>query len=740
MANRYWVGITGTWNTSSTTVWSDAAPLSLATASCSGTTLTTTGSPALVVGMTVWSSTFVSLGTITGGSGNTWTVSTGGTYASQTMIAATTGASVPTAADNVFFTRPSTNYTVVLTGALTCNNFNKTGASTVFTGTGTLAVSGSFSLIDATSWSATGAFTFNATTTGNTIATNGTFLSASIDFIGAGGDWTLGSALSTSGSVTVTRGTFTTNNYAVTATSLSSNNSNTRTINLGSSTLTLNGAPITFTNSTGLTLNAGTSRITCSASSPTFNGGGNTFYDVSFTASNSLTTSINGANTFNNLTIAGRNVSQINAVSIQLDQVINGTLTLSAGSSAPARTFLFGFGGATRTLTVNNFAAGSADVDFQNIAIAGAAAPIYGTRFGDCKGNSGITFSAAKTVYWNNAASTNWSSTVWAATPGGTSSSVYFPLAQDTAVFTSTAPTSASTITVNANYNIGTIDMSARTSNTMTLTTGVTTPTIYGNWINGTGITLAGSGVITFGGRGTQTITSAGKAFPQPLTINSLGGSVVLQDALSLSGTSGIQFTCGTFDANGYNVTLPSFLTNGSLARTIAFGSGTWTISGAGSIWQANSTNLTTTGTGIVSLTSASAKTFAGGDIQTYPTLNQGGVGPMTITGSNKFANITNTAVGSVRFTGGTTNEFTNFNLNGTSTAARLTLGSTTTTQAILKKPSTWFMGSGSLDGGNNTGLVFVSGGGIDFLSVSYIDGQVAIPTVTYSGNFFAFF
>jgi len=102
MADRYWVGGTGTWGSSQTTNWSAATVLSF-TASCTGTTLTTVGSPALVAGMTVFSSTHVSLGTIVSGSVNTWVVTIGGTYGSQSMSAATVGASVPTAADNVFF-------------------------------------------------------------------------------------------------------------------------------------------------------------------------------------------------------------------------------------------------------------------------------------------------------------------------------------------------------------------------------------------------------------------------------------------------------------------------------------------------------------------------------------------------------------------------------------------------------------------------------------------------------------
>ena len=66
--------------------------------------------------------------------------------------------------------------------------------------------------------------------------------------------------------------------------------------------------------------------------------------------------------------------------------------------------------------------AGAADYDFRDIAISGGAAPISGTRFGDAKGNSGITFPAAKTVYWMLTGGGNWGATgtgAWAASSGG---------------------------------------------------------------------------------------------------------------------------------------------------------------------------------------------------------------------------------------------------------------------------------------------------------------------------------
>ena len=331
-------------------------------------------------------------------------------------------------------------------------------------------------------------------------------------------------------------------------------------------------------------------------------------------------------------------------------------------------------------------------------------------------------------------------------TSGGTSTQAAFPLAQDTAVFTATYP-STGNIILNAGYNIGSIDWSARTVSNISLSTGTVSPVIYGNWIGGTGLTNAGTGQITFSGRGSQTISSVGIPFTQGITVNSPGGSVTLLDAFSTSRNSigALVVTQGTFDANNYNVTLSgsagTFISSVSNTRTVAIGSGTWTIvASSPNAWNAtNATNLTITGTGTINLTSASPKTFVGGGIQTYPTINQGGAGALYINGSNKFTDITNTAIGSVLFAGGTTNEFGAFNLNGTSTAARLTLGSTNTTQAILKKPTAWNIGTGSLNGGNNTGLSFTAGDN-NFLSVSYINGQVTSPAVTYSGNFFLFF
>jgi hypothetical protein len=687
MANRYWVGGTGTWNTASTTNWSDTS----------------------------------------GGSG---------------------GFSVPTVADSVFFDQAGT-YTVTMTGALACLDITVSAGTVTFaTGTSpTLSIAGSMSLLAGTVWNSTGAVTFSAASGARTITTNGVTVNTTNFQIGPTGGpstatFTLGSAL-TLGSTTIlgfASGTFDTSssgNYTISTYQFSSNNTTARTINLNGSTVNISfpsNVAFNLATTTNLTFNAGTSQINLSGATTGIASGGLTFYNVSCTSVASTGVTITGANTFNNLTFTGRTTVGITPVTFSASQTISGTLTVSEGTASAFRNFLASDTlGTTRTLTCA--AVSLTDADFRDITIAGAAAPASGTRFGDCKGNSGITFPAAKTVYYRQTGSANWGATgsgSWSATSGGALDATQFPLAQDTAVFpAATYPASGSTTTINGAYNIGTIDMSLRTSNTMTLATGSNTPAIYGNWINGTGTTLSGSGRITYAGRGAQTIRSEGKTFTQATTINSLGGSVTLQDAwVTSSGTTNNnpQLLAGTFDANGYNVTnagtgtYVAFASTGTLARTVAIGSGTWTLSGSGSQWNVTGSNITVTGSGTISLTSASTKTFSGGGIQTYPTLNQGGTGNLTITGNNKFISLTDSSTGSVFLTSGTTTEVSTLGLQG-SVGSLLTLNSTGTGNAILRSADPIIVGANSVNAGNVSGVFFIQGP-IDYLSLSNISAR----------------
>jgi hypothetical protein len=638
--NVYWVGGSGTWDTSSTTNWS----------------------------------------TSSGGAG---------------------GAPVPTTNDAVVFDQAGT-YTVTMTGALNCNNITVSAGTVTFaTGTSpTLNISGSMSLIAGTVWNSTGNITFSSTVSGQVATTNNIAIAGSIAFNSS--TYSLGSAITSSSTM---RGTgildTTSNNYAITAVSFIPDSPG--YLKLNGSTCTLSGAsPIS-----GNLYLAGTSQINCTNSSAVISGNSTTFYNVALTSTTVGFKQISGGITFNNLTLANPSSPGVSVFQVFAGtNTINGTFTVSVGASAACRTFIQStVVNTARTLTCAS--ASFTDVDFRDISIAGAAAPVSGTRLGDCKGNSGITFPAAKTVYYGQTGSSSWGtagSGSWALTSGGALDATAFPLAQDTAVFpAATYPASGSTTTLNNTYNLGTIDMSLRTTNTMTLNaTGTSSVAnyVYGNWVNGTGITLSGAGQISFGGRTTQQITSAGATFTQSFSLQSPGGTLTLQDALTTSTANNpaLQNAGGTLDLNGKTLTLSNalgaiFIGSSTISCNLTFNGGTLVINGSGTAFFGNSSFTTTagTGTGTISLTSASAKTFTGNNTTYNCTLNQGGAGALTITGANTFSNITNTysATGatSILFTAATTSTFTNWNASGTA-GKLLTISSATAATHTLSKAS----------------------------------------------------
>jgi hypothetical protein len=108
----------------------------------------------------------------------------------------------------------------------------------------------------------------------------------------------------------------------------------------------------------------------------------------------------------------------------------------------------------------------------------------------------------------------------------------------------------------------------------------------------------------------------------------------------------------------------------------------------SGATFTASGSNLTTSGSGTISMTSASSKTFAGGGFS-YPTLNQGGAGALVITGANTFANMTNTVQpATITFPASTTTTVSAFNVNGTAGNLMTLNSSTPGTRATLNKTS----------------------------------------------------
>lgn len=570
MADRYWVGGSGTWDATTTTNWSATS----------------------------------------GGAG---------------------GASAPTSADNVIFDANSNTgtsaFTVTVTGTsvapASCLNFSTGGAGGALDGVMTIAtaiantidVYGSLTFpVTNLAFSQSGAssiFRFRSTTTGNTVTTNGIDVgNLGFTFDGVGGEWTLGSAFlttTTTRGINVFNGTFNTANYNLTMGPLNVTQVGTQTINLGSSTITIGGSattPVNFVETAGLTFNAGTSQITCTAAPPTFVGGGQTFYNVSFTNALAGTTTITGANTFNNLTQTSRSGNGIRFFSISANQTVSGTLTLGAANTSIRRIQVQSdLIGTQRTITLNGSLATLADCDFRDVATAGSVGTWTGTRLGNGLNNSGITFDAAKTVYWNLAAGGNWSATAWALSSGGAVNTNNFPLAQDKAIIENTGLNTSATITIDNNWWTGELDISTR-SNAMTLANTTTTPRFYKNVTLSSSVTMTGTGAWNFFGQGvTQILDTNTATFTPPITIDSPSGTLQLAENTTCSAT--VTLTRGTLDLNNNVLTANAFSSSNSNTRVIAFGTGNITLTGnAATIWTtATSTNFSYTGTPTVNCT-----------------------------------------------------------------------------------------------------------------------------------------
>ena len=265
-------------------------------------------------------------------------------------------------------------------------------------------------------------------------------------------------------------------------------------------------------------------------------------------------------------------------------------------------------------------------------------------------------------------------------------------------------------------------------------------------------MTLTASGfTLTFAAtNGTQQITTNAKTIDFLLTFNGVGGTFQLQDALTMGSTRTATLTNGTLDLNGFTYTVGTAFTTATGTKNLTFNGGTLVCPAATTTAFNNAvpTNFTTTagtGTGTISMTAATAKTFVGGSSTFNCTLNQGGAGTLTITGSNNtFSNITNTVQpASILFTAGTTSTFTNFSLSGTA-GNLITIGSVTAASHTLSKASGtvssdylsisrstatggagWYAGANSTDGGNNSGWVFTA---------------PPAPPATATGNFLMFF
>ena len=476
MADRYWRGGTGTWDTTTTTNWSATS----------------------------------------GGSG---------------------GASVPTASDNVIFDQSAT-YNVTMTGALACLSITVSAGTVSFiTGTTpTLQVNGSMSLVSGTVWTSTGAITFNSTTTGQTITTNGTTMSGAITFNGTGGGWTLGSALTTLATLTttLTAGALSLNNFNLTTGIFSSTNSNTRSIAFGTGNIIL-----TITTAASTVVSMAIATGFTYTSSGTF-GSGTGCFQATMSATRTFTFGTTGGSTSNapNLYLdSGASVATITTAG-WWNEINFGTTSFTIGTTNLNLNSLYSVNSTAVLTTLTATMVGTGTVD--NNATIG---PLV------------INSTNGTTTIADNATTNVTTCTI-------TSGTLYLPSSASTLTCSSTFTMNGGTLN-----NLGVINCTTFTlgAATYTMSTGTITPST-------SFVTNNASSAFTYSGGTLSTVA----------TFTQTAGNVTFNKSYSLTVTGTYTLTAGALTlAPSVNLSTGIFSSTGAGTRSIGFGSTLTTASGS---------------------------------------------------------------------------------------------------------------------------------------------------------------
>lgn len=537
-------------------------------------------------------------------------------------------------------------------------------------------------------------------------------------------------------------GTFDTGSNNISVSTFNYSGSGTKTLTLGSSTITATSTSVAWNTGTAsnLTLNANTSTILLTGASASFThstGVSKTFNNITFTGGG--TNTITGIFSVGTLTYTGTAV-KTNSLTLSNNITVTAELKIN-GNSVINRVLFAGFTVGT-AITITNTGAtmtNSTNVDFRDITLGTSAnlSAITGGS-GDAGGNTNITFTTADDNYWIGGTG-NWSTTgEWSTSTGGAADG-RVPLPQDTAIFDANSFSAGSQTVTQDMPRIGSVNWTGST-NTPTWNINTVSFSIYGSVTLIADMAFVESGSTkTFRGRGSHTLTSAGYTWTpnsSGLILDAPGGTLTLQDALSIGTNRPFTITNGTFNANNFNVTVGSISSNNSNTRAITMGTGTWTLTNSGTVWTTSTiTGLTFSGANsTISMTdvSTTAKTFAGGGL-TFGAISitsDGSAGTTTFTGANTFSGMTIGAGGakSIVLPGSATTVITSSTGLGNGTnliTFTASAGSATISSAsgnfcwdyvsLTNIPSTggasFYAGptTNSTDGGGNTGWTFSS-------------------------------
>lgn len=163
-----------------------------------------------------------------------------------------------------------------------------------------------------------------------------------------------------------------------------------------------------------------------------------------------------------------------------------------------------------------------------------------------------------------------------------------------------------------------------------------------------------------------QTVSMTGAGSTTTLSSGTLNAGTLTRTGLALA-HSGSNMTIGSG-----GVSAATYTFSGSTACTISMGSGTWTVSGTGTVWNNTNSSITwTPGTSTIAITdtSASTKTFTGNGA-TYAAITVSGAaanGTLTFSEGNTFTTFTAQPDASLIFTISTTTTVSSLAISGTS-------------------------------------------------------------------------
>ncbi len=445
---------------------------------------------------------------------------------------------------------------------------------------------------------------------------------------------------------------------------------NVETLTLGNSSITLKvtGNALSSVASTNATITANTATMTFTGVSATPNFQNKDWNGLSVVYSGGGSMSINSGGTqgwtLGNLTVNGTNV-KTDSFSLGGSFTVTGAVAFNGEGTTGDRVLVLSSTiGTARTLTLSGASASITGqyVDFRDFTVTSSggapATPINLASItggsGDAGGNSGMTLTSPLTLYWRTAAGGAWATAAnWDTNPSATSR---VPLPQDTASFNvaNGAINLNSAVTIQQNMpRTGSINFTGMTFTNPTkpvFTMNSNDQTIYGSltFISNMTLTMGSSRAITFAGRSSSTLTSAGLSLggggggTSSVSITVFGSTLTLQDAMNTS-TGTLTLTNGTFNDNNFDVTVNTFNSSGSSTRTLTMGTtNTWSLVGTGTIWNVVASLTLNAHTSTISMTdvSTSAKTFAGGG-KTYGNISitsDSTAGTTTFTGANTFA------------------------------------------------------------------------------------------------------